>query len=152
VEKTLNQGDRDMLSRSGEIINPIVKFPGEGIIVWGQKTAQRLPSALDRINVRRLMIVVRRMILGSTRSLVFEPNDPLTWKRVEDSLNSSLSDIKRRRGIVEFQVTCDDTTNTAARVNRNELWCKVIVKPTKTAEVLVFEVNLTNQSTDFASA
>ena len=146
TELQLNQGDRDALYGPGNAINPIVKFPQQGIVIFGQRTAQRTPSALDRVNIRRMMIVIRKMILAATRRLVFEPNDPITWARVEEILNPALDDIKLRRGITEFKVVCDNTTNTPVRVDRNEMWTKVIIKPTKTAEVIVFELNLTNQS------
>ena len=148
VEVYLNQGDRDALYQPGNGINPIAKFAQDGIVIWGQRTTQRTPSALDRINVRRMMIVIRKMIMASTRALIFEPNDPVTWNRVAKVLEPALDDIRRRRGITEFKVVCDETTNTPIRVDRNELWCRVLIKPTKTAEVLVFELNLTNQSAD----
>lgn len=151
VEVTLNQGDRDALYGTGNAINPVVKFPQQGIVIFGQRTAQREPSALDRVNIRRMMIVIRKMILAATRRLVFEPNDPITWARVENILNPALNDIKLRRGITEFKVVCDNTTNTPIRIDRNEMWTKVIIKPTKTAEILVFEINLTNQSTNLGS-
>ena len=146
VEVVLNQGDRDSMYQPGNAVNPIAKFAQDGIVIWGQRTAQRTPSALDRINVRRMMIVIRKMVLAATRVIVFEPNDPLTWNRVVNLLQPALDDIRRRRGITEFKVICDGTTNTALRIDRNELWCRVMIKPTKTAEVLVFELNLTNQS------
>jgi len=148
VEVYLNQGDRDALYQPGNGVNPIAKFAQDGIVIWGQRTTQRTPSALDRINVRRMMIVIRKMIMSSTRALIFEPNDPVTWNRVAKILEPALDDIRRRRGITEFKVVCDETTNTPIRVDRNELWCRVLIKPTKTAEVLVFELNLTNQSAD----
>jgi len=146
VEVKLNQGDRDSLYSGGNVINPIVAFPQQGITIFGQRTTQREPTALDRINVRRLMIYIRKIILLSTQRFVFEPNDEFTWAEIEGVLNPFLDDIRRRRGITEFRVVCDETTNTPLRVDRNELWTKVLVKPTKTAEVLVFEINLTNQS------
>ena len=146
VEIILNQGDRDALYQPGNAINPIAKFAQDGIVIWGQRTAQRTPSSLDRINVRRMMIVIRKMLLAATRSIIFEPNDPMTWNRVVQLIQPAMDDIRRRRGISQFRVICDDTTNTPLRVDRNELWCRVLIKPTKTAEVLVFELNLTNQS------
>ena len=148
IEVILNQGDRDQLYQPGNAINPIAKFAQDGICIWGQRTAQRTPSALDRVNVRRMMITMRKMILEATRSVIFEPNDPLTWSRVTTLLSPMLDDVRRRRGITEFRVICDETTNTPVRIDRNELWCRVLIKPTKTAEVLVFELNLTNQSSD----
>ena len=146
VEVKLNQGDRDALYGPGNIINPITKFNTDGIVIYGQRTGQRAPTALDRINVRRLMVFLRRMVLQSTRRFVFEPNDPITWEAVRSVINPALADIQQRRGITSFQTVCDSTTNTPLRVDRNELWCKIILKPTKTAEILVFELNLTNQS------
>ena len=146
VEVKLNQGDRDSMYSGGNVVNPIVSFPQQGITIFGQRTTQRSPSALDRINIRRLMIYIRKIILASTQRFVFEPNDQFTWSQIEGVLNPFLDDIRRRRGITEFRVVCDETTNTPLRVDRNELWTKVLIKPTKTAEILVFEINLTNQS------
>jgi len=151
VEVKLNQGDRDSLYSGGNAINPIVAFPQQGLTIFGQRTAQREPSSLDRINVRRLLIYVRKVILASTQRFVFEPNDEFTWSQVEGVVNPFLDDIRRRRGISEFRVVCDETTNTPLRVDRNELWTKVLLKPTKTAEVIVFEINLTNQSADLGT-
>lgn len=144
VEVVLTQGDRDALYGPGNIINPVQKFLTEGIVLWGQRTTQRTATALDRINVRRLMIVIRKMLLASTRQFVFEPNDAATWKRVTNAVEPLMADIKSRRGVVDFKVICDATTNTPIRIDRNELWCKVILQPTKAAEVIVFELNLTS--------
>lgn len=146
VEVKLNQGDRDSLYSGGNVVNPIVAFPQQGITIFGQRTTQRSPTALDRINVRRLMIYIRKIILASTQRFVFEPNDEFTWAQIEGVLNPFLDDIRRRRGITEFRVVCDETVNTPVRIDRNELWTKVLIKPTKTAEILIFEINLTNQS------
>lgn len=152
VEVKLGQGDRDALYSGGNCVNPLVNFSNQGITIFGQKTTQRQSTALNRINVRRLMIAIRKSVLGSCRQFVFEPNDAFTWERIEGTLNPFLDEIRRRRGIEEFRVVCDDTVNTPARIERNELFCKVVVKPTKTAEILVFEVNLTNQSADLGAA
>jgi len=146
VEVKLNQGDRDTMYSGGNVINPVVNFAQQGITIFGQRTAQRDPSALDRVNVRRMMIYIRKVILASTRRLVFEPNDEFTWARVESLLNPFFADIAQRRGITQFKVVCDSTTNTPIRIDRNEMWCKVLIKPTKTAEIVVFELNLTSQS------
>jgi phage tail sheath protein FI len=151
VEVKLNQGDRDSLYSGGNVINPVVSFPQQGITIFGQRTTQRSPSALDRINVRRLMIYIRKVILAATQRFVFEPNDEFTWAQIEGVLNPFLDDIKRRRGITEFRVVCDESVNTPLRIDRNELWTKVLVKPTKTAEILIFEINLTNQSAQLGS-
>lgn len=146
VEVRLSQGDRDAMYSGGNVLNPIVNFPQQGITIFGQRTTQRNPTALDRINVRRMLILLRKIILQATRQFVFEPNDEFTWQQIEEVLNPLLDDIKRRRGLIEFRVVCDETTNTPARVDRNELWTKVLLKPTKAAEIIVFELNVTNQS------
>jgi len=146
VEVVLNKGDRDALYGPGNVINPVVKFPQQGIVIFGQRTAKTLPTALDRINVRRLMIYLKKVIFASTQRFVFEPNDEFTWARIEQVLIPLVSEIKDRRGITDFRVVCDETTNIPSTVDKNELWCKVLIKPTKTAEMIVFELNLTNQS------
>ena len=151
VEVKLNQGDRDTMYSGGNVVNPIVSFPQQGITIFGQRTAQRNPSALDRINIRRLMIYIRKVIVASARRFVFEPNDEFTWTQIEGLINPFMDDIRRRRGITEFRVVCDATVNTPVRIDRNELWCKVIVKPTKTAEMIIFEINLTNQSANLGN-
>jgi phage tail sheath protein FI len=149
VEVILNQGDRDSMYSGGNCLNPIVNFPQNGIAIFGQRTSQRQPTALDRINVRRLMIYIKKVLLASTQRLVFEPNDRFTWARVQDLVNPLLGDIANRRGITEYRVICDASVNTPVRVDRNEMWCKVLIKPTKTAEMVIFELNLTNQSAQF---
>lgn len=146
TEVDLNQGDRDSMYSGGNVVNPIVNFPQQGITIFGQRTTQRAPTALDRINVRRLMVYIKRVITQSTTRFVFEPNDKITQERIQQLLVPLFEDIKRRRGITEFKVVCDETVNTPVRVDRNELWCKILIKPTKAAEVLVFELNITNQA------
>ena len=144
TEQPVNQGDRDVLYSNS--INPIHKDPVGGIVIFGQKTTQRTPTALDRVNVRRLMIFVRKTLLQLGRPFQFEPNDQFTWEKVQEAINPFLSDLIARRAITEGAVKCDSTTNTPLRVDRNELWCSVSIKPTKVAETIVFEVNLTSQS------
>jgi len=144
TEVVLNQGDRDALYSNS--INPISNDPTTGITIFGQRTTQRAPTALDRVNVRRLMIYIRKVLLELGKPFQFEPNDQFTWELVEDSINPFLDDLLARRAILEGAVKCDSTTNTPARVDRNELWCSVTIKPTKAAETIVFEVNLTSQS------
>ena len=144
TEIKLNQGDRDALYSNS--INPIANDANTGITIFGQRTTQRAPTALDRVNVRRLMIYLRKVLLELGKPFQFEPNDQFTWELVEDAINPFLDDLLARRAIVEGSVKCDSTTNTPARVDRNELWCSVTIKPTKAAETIVFEVNLTSQS------
>ena len=144
TEVALNQGDKDTLYSNA--VNPITKEPQTGITIFGQKTTQRLPTALDRINVRRLMIFIRKTLLQLGKPFQFEPNDVFSWEKVEEAINPFLSDLRARRAIVDGAVQCDSSTNTPLRVDRNELWCSVTIKPTKAAETIVFEVNLTSQS------
>ena len=144
TEQSLNQGDRDTMYSNA--LNPITKDPTGGIVIFGQKTTQRTPTALDRVNVRRLMIFVRKTLLSLGKPFQFEPNDQFTWELVEQAIGPFLSDLIARRAITEGAVVCDATTNTPLRVDRNELWCSVSIKPTKVAETVVFEVNLTSQS------
>ena len=151
VEVALNQGDRDSLYSGGNIINPITKFDQDGIVIFGQRTAQRTNTATNRINIRRLLIDLRDTIVNSTRQFAFEPNDRFTWDQVVNVVAPILDEMRRERGVTEFKVICDETTNTPIRVDRNELWCKVLLKPTKTAEVVVFEVNITNQSAEIGN-
>jgi len=146
TQTILNQGDRDSMYSGGNVINPIVNFPQQGITIFGQRTAQRAPTALDRINVRMLMIYIRKVLLLSTQRFAFEPNDAILWSQIQETVNPLLDDIKRRRGITEFKVICDETVNTPLRVDRNEVWCKILIKPTKAAEAVVFELNITSQS------
>jgi len=151
VEVKLTQGDRDSLYAGGNVINPIVSFPQDGLVIFGQRTTQRASTALDRINVRRLVIQLRKQVLAGTRRFVFEPNDAITRQQIVEVLQPTLQDIKDRRGLDAFKVICDETTNTPARVDRNELWCKLIIQPTKTAEILIFEINVTSQTGGVAS-
>ena len=144
TEVVVNQGDRDALYSNS--INPVANDPTTGITIFGQRTTQRAPTALDRVNVRRLMIYIRKTLLDLGKPFQFEPNDQFTWELIEDAINPFLSDLLARRAIVEGAVKCDSTTNTPARVDRNELWCSITIKPTKAAETIVFEVNLTSQS------
>ena len=142
----LNQGDRDSMYSGGNVVNPIFNFPEQAITIFGQRTTQRDPTALDRVNVRMLLIYIRKVLLLSTQRFAFEPNDSILWAQITEVVEPLLDDIKRRRGITEFAVVCDETTNTPVRVDRNEVWCKILIKPTKAAEAVVFEINVTSQS------
>jgi phage tail sheath protein FI len=137
VEYSPNLGERDLLYGDGNAINPIVNFVQDGITIWGQRTLQRKPSALDRVNVRRLLLYLRAVASRFSKYFVFEPNDPVTWERVRTTFEPLLSDVKSRRGISDYKVVCDETTNTPARVNRNELWANIYITPVKSAEVIV---------------
>lgn len=146
VEVVVLQGGRDLMYNGGNAINPIVKFPGEGIVMWGQRTAQRENTSLDRENVMDMVIQIRKDILKSTRQYSFRPSDPITWSQIVTAVKPYLQDIKDNRGLLEFSVVADSTTNTQARQERGEIWIRVKLTPVKTGEIVVFELNVTNQS------
>ncbi len=151
VEVKLNEGDRGSLYSGGNTINPIVNFGQLGITIFGQRTAQRDPTALDRINVRRLMISLRKSLLASMRRYTFEPNDVILWSQIQSQTEALLEDIRRRRGITDYKVVTDETVNTPSRIDKNELWVKVILIPTKAAEAIVFELNVTSNTAKLGS-
>ena len=143
-------GYRDILYSNG--INPIVTFPGEGKVIWGQKTLLSKESAFNRINVRRLFLVLEKAIATSAKYFLFEPNDNATRNLLVNMISPFLRDVQARRGIYDFKVVCDDTNNTPARVDRNELWCNIFIKPTRTAEFIVLNFVATATGASFEEA
>ena len=142
-----SRGERDVLYPEG--VNVIASFPDSGINIWGQKTLQSQPSALDRVNVRRLMMFIEDAIAESSRFVVFEPNNPQTWRALIRLINPFMQDIKDKGGLYDFAVQCDEETNTPAVIDRNELMARVFVKPTKTAEFIELNFVLTATGADF---
>jgi len=143
-------GYRDILYSNG--INPIVTFPGEGKVIWGQKTLLSKESAFNRINVRRLFLVLEKAIATSAKYFLFEPNDTATRSLLVNMITPFLRDVQSRRGIYDFKVVCDDSNNTPARVDRNELWCNIFIKPTRTAEFIVLNFVATATGASFEEA
>lgn len=139
VEYSPSKSDRDLLYGDGAIVNPIVKFVNEGIVIWGQKTAQRTKSALDRINVRRLLIYAEKLIARMARGFLFEPHDEANWAAFARQANAILEPIRQRRGLYTYKVVCDSTTNTASLINQNIMAGKIFVQPTKTIEFIEVE-------------
>jgi phage tail sheath protein FI len=123
-------------------VNPIVQFPGQGIVVFGQKTLQDRPSALDRINVRRLLLTVRKFIASSSRYLVFEQNSADTRQRFLQIVNPYLESIQQRQGLYAFKVVMDESNNTPDVIDRNILKGDIYLQPTKTAEFIVLDFNI----------
>lgn len=144
VETNLNQGQRDNLYEFSKNINPIVFFPGRGLIVWGQKTSAGVASALDRINVSRLMMKIKRDLRKGSFPFVFEPNDQITRDNLKAMVDGYLGDILIKRGLYDFVTLSDLTNNTPTRIDRNELWCDAAVKPTKAAEFVYIPVRVLN--------
>jgi phage tail sheath protein FI len=120
---------RDTLYKAG--INPVSSFPGEGIVLFGDKTLQTTPSAFDRINVRRLFIVLEKTISRAARSMLFEFNDEFTRAQFRSMVEPFLRNIKARRGVTDYQVVCDTTNNTADVIDRNEFVGDIFVKPAR---------------------
>lgn len=137
VEFPLSREENALLYGYGNAVNPIIKYPQQGIVVWGQRTLQRSDTALDRVNVRMLNIFMKKALSRSTRFFVFEPNDEILRAQVRASVESFMANIKARRGITAYKVVCDETNNTPDRIDRNELHVAIFYKPTTVAEFIV---------------
>ena len=124
-----DKANRDQLYKND--INPVVAFPGQGTVLYGDKTALGRPSAFDRINVRRLFIVLEKAIAIAAQSSLFELNDEFTRAQFRNLVEPYLRDIKGRRGIYDFRVVCDNTNNTPERIDRNEFWGDIYIKPAR---------------------
>jgi hypothetical protein len=133
-------------------VNPIAAFPGQGICVWGQKTLQIQPSALDRVNVRRLLIALKKFIASSSKFLVFEQNVAATRNRFLSIVNPYLESVQQRSGLYAFQVVMDDTNNTPDLVDRNILYGQIYLQPAKTAEFIVLDFNILPTGATFPGA
>jgi hypothetical protein len=140
VKSRLSQNDRDNLYEGK--VNPIAQFPGQGVCVWGQKTLQRRASALDRVNVRRLLITVKKFIASSARYLVFEQNTEATRNRFLNIVNPYLAGIQQRSGLTAFRVVMDETNNTPDIIDRNILAGAIYLQPTRTAEFIKLDFNI----------
>ena len=149
VMDKLTHSERDILYEGR--VNPIVSFPGQGVSVWGQKTLQRLPSALDRINVRRLLIAVKKFIASSSKFLVFEQNVAVTRNRFLSIVNPYLEGVQQRSGLYGFRVVMDESNNTPDIIDRNIMYGQIYLQPTKTAEFILLDFNVlpTGASFDF---
>jgi hypothetical protein len=147
VAHQLRRKDRDDLYTAN--INPIAKFPAEGVVIFGQKTLQVTPSALDRINVRRLMIFVKKRISQIASGLLFDPNVQQTWKRFTAQVNPFLADVKTNFGLSDYRVVLDDTTTTPDLVDRNILYAKIFLKPTRAIEFIAIDFNITRTGASF---
>ena len=133
----LTHSDRDKLYE--DRINPIATFPGQGVVVFGQKTLQGKPSALDRVNVRRLLIALKKFIASTSRFLVFEQNTTATRNRFLNVVNPFLEDVQANSGLSAFRVVMDDTNNTPDEIDRNRLIGQIFIQPTRTAEFIVLD-------------
>ena len=140
VQNRLTHSERDTLYEGK--VNPIAQFPGQGIVVFGQKTLQDKPSALDRINIRRLLLTVRKYIASTSRFLIFEQNTATTRNRFLNIANPYLESIQQRQGLYAFRVVMDESNNTPDVIDRNILKGSIFLQPTKTAEFIQIDFNI----------
>jgi len=146
----LTHAERDELYEGR--VNPIATFPGQGVCVWGQKTLQAKPSALDRINVRRLLIAVKKFIASATKYLVFENNTAATRNRFLNICNPYLESVQQRQGLYGFKVVMDETNNTPDIIDRNIMYGQIYLQPAKTAEFIIIDFNILPTGAAFPGA
>ena len=147
AEQKLPQSSRDSLYQGK--VNPIATFPGTGVVVYGQKTLQTQASALDRVNVRRLLIALKSYISQVANTLVFEQNTIATRNNFLAQVNPYLENVQQRQGLFAFKVVMDSTNNTADVIDRNELVGQIYLQPTKTAEFIYLDFNITPTGASF---
>jgi hypothetical protein len=140
AEKKLSQANRDTLYTNK--VNPIATFPGTGVVVYGQKTLQTKASALDRVNVRRLLIQLKSYISQVAQNLVFEQNTIATRNQFLSQVNPYLESVQQRQGLYAFKVIMDDSNNTADVIDRNQMIGQIYIQPTKTAEFIYLDFNI----------
>ena len=147
IDVRLNAGDRDTLYEAR--INPIANFPNNQFVIFGQKTTQIARTALDRVNVRRLMINIKRRIQRVAQGLLFEQNDSVTRSRFIAQSSAILADVRVRQGIEDFRVIMDDTNNSQEDVDNNRLNGRIIVVPTRAVEFIAMDFIITNSGVEF---
>jgi len=147
AERILTQGNRDTLYQAN--INPIATFPNTGVAVFGQKTLQKKKSALDRVNVRRLLIELKNTIKQVADNLVFEQNTIATRNDFLSQVNPYLASVQQRQGLYSYRVVMDDTNNTPTVIDNNQLVGAIYIQPVKTAEFIVLDFNVTSTGVTF---
>jgi phage tail sheath protein FI len=140
AERKLSNTDRDTLYLGN--VNPIATFPNTGVVVYGQKTLQKKASALDRVNVRRLLISLKEYISNISQFLVFEQNTISTRNQFLSQVNPYLESVQQRQGLYAFKVVMDDSNNTPDVIDRNQLVGQIYLQPTKTAEFIILDFNV----------
>ena len=135
--RKLTQGNRDDLYESN--VNPIATFPGQGVTVFGQKTTQKKASALDRVNVRRLLINLKKFVANSSRNLVFEQNTTDLRNQFLNTVQPYMEQVQANQGLNAFRVVMDDSNNTPDTIDRNQLVGQIFIQPTRTAEFIVLD-------------
>jgi len=140
AERKLSQNDRDTLYDAS--VNPLATFPGEGVVVFGQKTLQKKSTALDRVNVRRLLIALKDYIGQVANNLVFEQNTNVTRNRFLSQVNPYMESVVQRQGLYAYKVVMDESNNTPDVIDRNQLVGQIYIQPTKTAEFIILNFNV----------
>ena len=140
AERNLTNGNRNTLYEAN--VNPIATFPNTGVVVFGQKTMQKKASALDRVNVRRLLIALKNYISQIADNLVFEQNTIATRNNFLSQVNPYLESVQQRQGLYAFKVVMDDSNNTPDVIDRNQLVGQIYLQPTKTAEFIYLDFNI----------
>lgn len=135
-------GLRDVLYADN--VNPLTVLPGVGLVAYGQKTRASMTSAMDRVNVARLVCYLRLVLDKVARPFIFEPNDTITRNQVKSSFESVLNDLVAKRGLYDYLVVCDTTNNTPDRIDRNELYVDIAIKPVKAIEFVYIPVRIVN--------
>lgn len=149
VKLAINPGktERDNLYKNG--VNPVVNFPGQGTVLFGDKTLQSRPSAFDRINVRRLFIVLEKAIATAAKYQLFEFNDSFTRAQFKNLVEPFLRDVQGRRGVIDFRVKCDDTNNTGEVIDRNEFVADIFIKPNRSINFITLNFIAARSSVNF---
>lgn len=147
VRLRLNSKERDKLYEAN--INPIAQFPAEGIVIFGQKTLQLTPSALDRINVRRLMIFLKKSISRMAKTVLFDQNVESTWSRFTSKADPFLASVQSRFGLSEYKIILDKTTTTTELIDRNIMYAKILLKPTRAIEYIAIDFVITDSGASF---
>ena len=147
VRQRLVSKERDKLYEAN--INPIAQFPAEGIVIFGQKTLQMTPSALDRINVRRLMIFVKRQISRISATLLFDQNVQSTWNRFLGRAEPFLASVQAGLGLVDYRIILDETTTTPDLIDRNIMYAKIFLKPARAIEFIAIDFVITDSGASF---
>jgi len=143
-----NQAERDALYKTG--VNPVVTFPGQGTVLFGDKTLQSKPSAFDRINVRRLFIVLEQAVSVASKASLFEFNDEFTRAQFRNMVEPFLRDVQGRRGITDFKVVCDGTNNTGAIIDSNKFVADIYIKPARSINFITLNFIATRTGVEFS--
>jgi hypothetical protein len=147
AERKLSQSDRDTLYAGN--VNPLATFPGNGVVAFGQKTLQKRPTSLDRVNVRRLLITLKRFLSGVGRQLIFEQNTATTRNRFLSVAEPYMESVVQRQGLYSYKIVMDDSNNTPDVIDRNQLVGQIYVQPTKTAEFIILNFTVTPTGATF---